>query len=425
MEKSMFRKFIMGMFAVLSLSAIVMCMDIRKAAADETQKNGLYHEEDGWNYYRNGEIASDTTTLVKYNGSWWYVENGKINFTAATLCKYNGSWWYVHGGKVDFGAATLVKYNGNWFYVHGGKVDFSARTLVKYNGTWWFVSGGKIDWNSSTVVKYGSTWYFVSGGKVNWNAYGLCEYGGQYWYIENGRINFSATTLCNYQGVWCYVRGGKVDFDARTLFKYNGVWWFIEEGGINWVDRTLVKYGSNWFYVNRGQVNWSYNGECLYNGSFFTVRDGIVRFGAAPTITDSEKEAQAYKMAKFIADNVDGDTDLERIRNAAKIVAYYSGNSYYTNDDPDYRSAYGVLCKGVYTCSGSTRALGLVLDCMGYKWEHVNPNAWTHQWCKVYDVDGKTAWADGMGGIADYGEEAPFASGGTYTDENGVTYFVP
>ena len=34
-------------------------------------------------------------------------------------------------------------------------------------------------------------------------------------------------------------------------------------------------------------------------------------------------------------------------------------------------------------------------------------------------------WADGMGGIADYGEEAPFASGGTYTDENGVTYFVP
>ena len=403
MEKSMFRKFMMVMFAVLSLSAIVMCTGIRKAAADEPQKNGLYHEEDGWNYYRNGEIASDTTTLVKYNGNWWYVENGKINFTAATLCKYNGSWWYVHGGKVDFGAATLVKYNGNWFYVHGGKVDFSARTLVKYNGTWWFVSGGKIDWNSSTVVKYGSTWYFVSGGKVNWNAYGLCEYGGQYWYIENGRINFSATTLCNYQGVWCYVRGGKVDFDARTL----------------------VKYGSNWFYVNRGQVNWSYNGECLYNGSFFTVRDGIVRFGAAPTITDSEKEAQAYKMAKFIADNVDGDTDLERIRNAAKIVAYYSGNSYYTNDDPDYRSAYGVLCKGVYTCSGSTRALGLVLDCMGYKWEHVNPNAWTHQWCKVYDVDGKTAWADGMGGIADYGEEAPFASGGTYTDENGFTYFVP
>ena len=78
MGKSMFRKFMMGMFAVLSLSAIVMCMDITIAAADETQKNGLYHEEDGWNYYRNGEIASDTTTLVKYNGSWWYVENGKI-----------------------------------------------------------------------------------------------------------------------------------------------------------------------------------------------------------------------------------------------------------------------------------------------------------------------------------------------------------
>ena len=99
----------------------------KKSVTDETQKNGLYHEEDGWNYYRNGEIASDTTTLVKYNGSWWYVENGKINFTVATLCKYNGSWWYVHGGKVDFGATTLVKYNGNWWVCSRWKSRFWRR----------------------------------------------------------------------------------------------------------------------------------------------------------------------------------------------------------------------------------------------------------------------------------------------------------
>lgn len=84
-------------------------------------KSGLYHEENSWNYYENGKIAVNKTTLVKYNGSWWYVENGKINFGKTTLCKYNGSWWYVKHGKIDFSATTLTMYNGSWWYVKNGK----------------------------------------------------------------------------------------------------------------------------------------------------------------------------------------------------------------------------------------------------------------------------------------------------------------
>ena len=79
--------------------------------ATTTVKNGLYHEGNTWNYYRNDLIATDTTTLVKYNGNWWYVENGKINFNATTLCKYSNSWWYVKNGKVDFNYNGLCKYN--------------------------------------------------------------------------------------------------------------------------------------------------------------------------------------------------------------------------------------------------------------------------------------------------------------------------
>ena len=73
-------------------------------------------KENAWNYYENGKIAVNKTTLVKYNGSWWYVENGKINFGKTTLCKYNGSWWFVKNGKVDFSAKTLCKYNGIWWF---------------------------------------------------------------------------------------------------------------------------------------------------------------------------------------------------------------------------------------------------------------------------------------------------------------------
>ena len=77
--------------------------------ADTSIKNGLFHEGTDWNYYVNGEIATGTTTLVKYNGNWWYVRNGKIDFDSHTLCKYNGNWFYVSGGKVNFNAVGLCK----------------------------------------------------------------------------------------------------------------------------------------------------------------------------------------------------------------------------------------------------------------------------------------------------------------------------
>lgn len=138
---------------------------------------------------------------------------------------------------------------------------------------------------------------------------------------------------------------------------------------------------------------------------------------------NAEKEAQARVVAQQIADSITGNNDLEKVRQAAEIIAVYCMNSTYTSSDPDYRTPYGLLCKGVYTCAGATRALGLVLECMGYSWEHVNENQWTHQWCKV-TMDGKVGWADGMGGIADYGE-CPFATGEPYIDENGMIYFIP
>ena len=56
----------------------------------------------------------------------------------------------------------------------------------------------------------------------------------------------------------------------------------------------------------------------------------------------------------------------------------------------------GVFVAGVYTCAGTTRALGRVLDYMGYSWQHVNENKWSHQWC-IVTMDGQAGYADGMG----------------------------
>lgn len=96
---------ITGCLAVFAF--ILLCLVIPDKNADASDKTGLYHEGNVRNYYENGEIASDVTTLVKYNGSWWYVNQGRVDFSAKTLCKYNGVWWYVKGGYVDFNVRIL------------------------------------------------------------------------------------------------------------------------------------------------------------------------------------------------------------------------------------------------------------------------------------------------------------------------------
>lgn len=123
--------------------------------------------------------------------------------------------------------------------------------------------------------------------------------------------------------------------------------------------------------------------------------------------TEAEKKAMALKVAREIADSIEPGTDLERVSQAARIVSAYCSQCVYTTEGKDYRQAYGVFIKGEYSCAGSTRALGMVLECMGYKWEHANENKWAHQWC-VLVMDGQIGFADGQIGYVDYGEH-PYA----------------
>ena len=122
----------------------------------------------------------------------------------------------------------------------------------------------------------------------------------------------------------------------------------------------------------------------------------------------SESGAKAADaVAKQIADSIVGNpeysTDLQKVTAAASAVAAYCNQDTYGMDTTKYyRSPYGVFVAGVYTCAGSTRALGRVLDYMGYSWQHSHENENRHQWC-VLTMDGQTGFADGMAGIAGYG----------------------
>lgn len=123
-----------------------------------------------------------------------------------------------------------------------------------------------------------------------------------------------------------------------------------------------------------------------------------------PVDLSLQAEAVAQSIAQNIMSNTALATDLDRVNAAAQTVAQYCSSCQYVTDSANhYQSPVGVFVTGVYTCAGSTRALGRVLDYMGYGWQHVNENQYTHQWC-VLTLDGQTGFADGMGGFAGYGQ---------------------
>lgn len=123
----------------------------------------------------------------------------------------------------------------------------------------------------------------------------------------------------------------------------------------------------------------------------------------------AEQAAQADKIARNVANAILNDstkkTDLDRVRAAAQFTAFCCSSCQYGVDkERYYRTPYGVFISGVFTCSGSTRALGRILDYMGIDWDHANENQYTHQWC-IVTLDGQRSWADGMAGMADYGNQ--------------------
>ncbi len=128
-----------------------------------------------------------------------------------------------------------------------------------------------------------------------------------------------------------------------------------------------------------------------------------------PVYTFAMLEQMAKEEAKAIADYLTNEftfnNDLELIAAAATVIQTYVEKGHETSLVDGYNQPFGTLVTGYSSCAGSTRALGLVLEYLGFEWYHINENQWSHQWCVVYDVDGQTAFADGsVLGIAGYGE---------------------
>jgi uncharacterized repeat protein (TIGR02543 family) len=109
------------------------------------------------------------------------------------------------------------------------------------------------------------------------------------------------------------------------------------------------------------------------------------------------KKATANQIATYIAKQAKKEkTAAKQIQAATDAVTVFVAMNKYKQKGKYYNKPEGVFVKAISTCAGECRALGLVIEKMGYKWEHINENKQTHQWVVVYTKKNRKGarWAD-------------------------------
>lgn len=226
--------------------------------------------------------------------------------------------------------------------------------------------------------------------------------------------------LCDAMDVGCYYVSSADNQNQWNLVEVEGKWYIVDvavdasyfcfdcflcgEDFYQWLYDGLSYQKENYpVCAKKGYEILSYYGKYPQSSRVIFLISASSSYRYPDASSTTEKNQQALVIAQKIASEITGETDLEKVKKAAQIVSAYCASAGYTMEGKDYRTPYGVFIKGEYSCAGATRALGMVLNCMGYSYEHVNENQYTHQWC-ILTMDGQIGYADGQVGWAGYGK---------------------
>lgn len=117
--------------------------------------------------------------------------------------------------------------------------------------------------------------------------------------------------------------------------------------------------------------------------------------------------AQAYEAAKEIVEplaNLSREAQLCGIAIVLRIIT--ENEVAYSMDALHYDDPYGFFNLHTASCAGCTRATGLCLNMLGISYEHINENAYSHQWTRV-NVNG-TYWICDAYGLYCGPEKEPY-----------------
>ena len=249
---------------------------------------------------------------------------------------------------------------------------------------------------------------------------------GSYWRYTKDYQYAVQDDWINDGGAWYYINPS--GFMSTGWKDIKGTWYYFDDGGKMAANCWVGNYylGSSGAMLTNTTTPDGYkvgvDGAWISgnNATSATKQVSLNEAKAAAALGKHDyykycSQNQADAVARNIATRVLSDgsltTDLDKIRKASSIIyrEYIVNNTYGTDANKYYRGPYGVFIAGIHTCAGGARALGRVLDFMGYDWEHANPNQWTHQWC-IVNMDGKTGYADAMGYGCGFGTH-PYISG--------------
>lgn len=206
------------------------------------------------------------------------------------------------------------------------------------------------------------------------------------------------------------------DDGSKTIgwLEDQGKKYYFQENG--WMVTGWVTDGGKWYYmttdgsmaVNTTISHYYFDQNGVYTPSVPTVENpadnGHNYYKGLSEAQAAEADLHAQLLASMVLNNPANDTDLKKVQEAAHLINLYCSKPAYDDTvEGDYRSPYGVFVTKSYSCAGETRALGRVLDFMGFSWTHKNENQGRHQWV-IVNMDGQVGYADPQGAYVGYGE---------------------
>lgn len=100
-------------------------------------------------------------------------------------------------------------------------------------------------------------------------------------------------------------------------------------------------------------------------------------------MTESEM-TKAYNVAKTLMEPLRGLSRKDQVIGIAVVLREWFNNGMnYTMRQKHYNDPYGYFVLKWGSCAGCARATGMCLNMLGFNYEHVNENQYSHQWARV------------------------------------------
>ncbi len=112
----------------------------------QNQYTGLTLYDNEWFYIEEGVLAIGFNGVKDYDGSKFLIAAGRIvnDYVGLFNDAATGNWYYMVYGQVQTQYTGLVQYDGSWFYVEGGIYDTTFNGTIEYDGAQFKVINGMV-----------------------------------------------------------------------------------------------------------------------------------------------------------------------------------------------------------------------------------------------------------------------------------------